>query len=131
MLDEAFGLPPCELVVADRPQLHSRDRGGRLTRRTYGTYRCHLGAPGELPRRCRIRIYHRTAVRRQVLAPRPFLDTLLHEWVHHLDFAGLRLDRSPHTLGFSARLQQLGASLGVAAVLPPPGDPPGAAGDAE
>ena len=53
----------------------------------------------------RIRIYHRTAVRQQVITPKVFLNTLLHEWVHHFDFAGLRLPRSPHTAGFYARLR--------------------------
>ncbi|HUY96114.1 MAG TPA: hypothetical protein VMW47_00540 [Verrucomicrobiae bacterium] len=113
VLNDAFRLPPCRLVVADRPQLHATDEGGRLTRRTYGTYRCRLSRPGDPPGGCVIRIYHLTAIRRQVLRPRPFLDTLLHEWVHHLDFAGLRFDRSPHTSGFYHRLQAVGDALGV------------------
>ncbi len=123
-LCRTFRLPPCGLVIADRPQVHRRDGSGRLVERTYGTYRCRLPGGGALPDRCRIRIYHRTAVREQVLGPRPFLQTLLHEWGHHLDFAGLRLGRSPHTQGFYARVARLGELLGVA-VAPPaaPGGP--------
>ena len=118
-LCRAFRLPPCCLVIADRPQIHRRDEAGRLVERTYGTYRCRFPGGGALPDRCRIRIYHRTAVREQVLGPRAFLQTLLHEWGHHLDFAGLRLDRSPHTQGFYARVARLGELLGVAIGSPP------------
>jgi len=94
--------------------------------RTYGTYRCRLAGGGQPPDRCVVRIYHRTAVRRQVLAAKAFLLTLLHEFVHHLDFCGLRLDRSPHTAGFYARLQQLAAELGAAPPPAPPPEPPAA-----
>jgi hypothetical protein len=79
--------------------------------------------------RARIRIYHRTAVRGQVVAPKVFLNTLLHEWVHHFDFAALRLGRSPHTAGFYARLRALADALAVGMVMPPDPDvraaPPG------
>src|SRR5207245_1346523 len=44
---------------------------------------------------------------------------LLHEWVHHYDFAGLRLDRSPHTSGFFARIRAVAETLGVGFVAPP------------
>ncbi len=126
-LDELAGLPPCALVVADRAQVHQHD-GRRLQSKTYGYYRCRFveGAVTE----ARIRIYHRTAVRQQVISPKVFLNTLLHEWVHHFDFAGLRLARSPHTAGFYARLRALADALDVGFVLPPepddarPGQPP-------
>jgi hypothetical protein len=58
-----------------------------------------------------------------VISPKVFLNTLLHEWVHHFDFAGLRLPRSPHTAGFFARLRELADALGVGMVLPPERDP--------
>jgi hypothetical protein len=118
-LDELAGLPECELVVADRPQVHQHN-GQRLQSKTYGYYRCRFveGAITE----ARIRIYHRTAVRRQVISPKVFLNTLLHEWVHHFDFAGLRLARSPHTAGFYARLRALADALDVGFVLPPEPD---------
>src|SRR6202158_6520685 len=38
VLDEAAGLPPCKLTVADRPQRH-RTREGKLEVKTYGYYR--------------------------------------------------------------------------------------------
>ena len=115
-LDELAALPPCTVVVADRAQVHEHD-GRRLQSKTYGYYRCRFvdGAVTE----ARIRIYHRTAVRQQVISPKVFLNTLLHEWVHHYDFAGLRLPRSPHTAGFYSRLRALADALDVGFVLPP------------
>ena len=115
VLDEAAGLPPCKLTVADRPQRH-RTREGRLALKTYGYYRI---AWESVPRRGSIRIYNLTAIRQQVLAPKVFLETLLHEWVHHYDFTGLELDRSPHTSGFYARIRDLAQTLGVGFVTPP------------
>src|ERR1700730_16519648 len=98
VLDEAAGLPLCKLTVADRPQRH-RTREGKLEVKTYGYYPV---AWESTPRRGSIRIYNLTAIRQQVLAPKVFLETLLHEWVHHYDFTGLQLERSPHTSGFVA-----------------------------
>src|SRR3981081_786607 len=115
VLDAAAGLPPCKLTVADRPQRH-RTRGGRLELKTYGYYRIAWEAT---PQRGTIRIYNLTAIRQQVLAPKVFLETLLHEWVHHYDFAGLQLDRSPHTSGFYNRIRDLAETLGVGYVTPP------------
>ena len=118
-LSAAAGLPECKLVVADRRQVHQHD-GQRLQSKTYGYYRCKFA-----DRRvsdATIRIYHRTAVRQQVISPKVFLNTLLHEWTHHYDFAGLRLARSPHTAGFYARLRALADALQVGFVLPPEAD---------
>src|SRR5256885_15999740 len=115
VLDEAAGLPPCKLTVADRPQRH-RTREGKLEVKTYGYYRI---AWESRPQRGSIRIYNLTAIRQQVLAPKVFLETLLHEWVHHYDFTGLQLDRSPHTSGFFARIRDLAETLGVGFVAPP------------
>ena len=115
-LDELADLPPCTLVVADRAQVHQHD-GRRLQSKTYGYYRCRF-VEGHVTE-ARIRIYHRTAVRQQVITAKVFLNTLLHEWVHHFDFSGLRLPRSPHTAGFYTRLRSLADALDVGFVLPP------------
>jgi hypothetical protein len=119
VLNDSFGLPPVKLVLADRPQTHATDERGRLAQKTYGYYRCRIPRPGATPERCAIRIYHRTAVRQQVLASGAFVNTLLHEWTHHFDFSDLRLGRSPHTAGFFTRLRWLASSVGAARVLPP------------
>lgn len=110
------GVPPCELVVADRAQVHSHD-GRRVQSRTYGYYRWWVDGSGRVSRG-RIRIYHRTAVRQQVITPKVFMNTLLHEWVHHYDITGLGLPRSLHTAGFFARLRHLADMLAVGFVLP-------------
>ena len=115
-LDSLARLPHCDLVVADRAQVHSHN-GQRLQSKTYGYYRCTF-AEGEI-KKARIRIYHRTAVRQHVISPKVFLNTLLHEWVHHYDFGGLRLARSPHTAGFYTRLRVLAEALEVSFVMPP------------
>jgi hypothetical protein len=122
-LDRAAGLPECRLTVADRPQQH-RTRDGRLQLKTYGYYRVTLDRGGAS--RGTIRIYNLTAIRRQVLSSKVFLETLLHEWVHHYDFTGLMLDRSPHTSGFFARIRAVAETLGVGFVTPPKRDLTGA-----
>jgi hypothetical protein len=118
-LDDLAGLPRCQVAVADRPQVHEHD-GRRLQSKTYGYYQC-TAKDGDVSG-ARIRIYHRTAVRQQVISPKVFLNTLLHEWVHHYDFSGLRLARSPHTGGFYTRLRALAEALDVAFILPPEPD---------
>ena len=125
VLDEAAGLPPCKLTVVDRPQRHST-RGGKLEMKTYGYYRI---AWESKPQRGTIRIYNLTAIRQQILSPKVFLETLLHEWVHHYDFTGLQLDRSPHTSGFFARIRDLAETLGVGFVTPPKRETPAARAD--
>jgi hypothetical protein len=120
-LSAEAGLTRVEVAVADKPQAHEHD-GQRLQSKTYGYYRCWF-EDGRVSR-ARIRIYHRTARLQKVITPKVFLNTLLHEWVHHYDFDGLRLARSPHTAGFYARLRALAEALDVAFVLPPEADDP-------
>ncbi|MGH7640846.1 MAG: hypothetical protein ACREOL_08080 [Candidatus Dormibacteria bacterium] len=128
VLNDSFGLPPTQLAIADRAQTHAKDERGRLSQKTYGYYRCRLPRKGATPERCAIRIYHRTAVRQQVLAPGAFANTLLHEWTHHFDFCGLGLSRSPHTHGFFSRLRALADTMGGPGLLPPPPGPAAAEG---
>lgn len=54
-----------------------------------------------------ITVWMRTAQRRQVVAFRSFLRTLLHELCHHLDYEYLRLEESFHTEGFYKRESSL------------------------
>lgn len=55
----------------------------------------------------RIRIWTRTAVRKQVTSFGTFLSTLCHEFCHHLDCQKFGFTRSPHTLGFYERAAML------------------------
>jgi hypothetical protein len=59
-------------------------------------------------------LWMRTAQRHDVVKPKTFLRTLMHELVHHLDYALLRLDESFHTGGFFRR-----ESFLVRLLLPP------------
>lgn len=54
-----------------------------------------------------ITLWMRTAQRRQVVAFRSFLRTLLHELCHHLDYEFLLLEESFHTEGFYKRESSL------------------------
>lgn len=50
-----------------------------------------------------VRVWMRTAQRKNVVAYKSFLRTLLHELCHHLDFALFGLEESFHTEGFFKR----------------------------
>ncbi len=94
-LARALGVPlPTVLVLAARPHAHWGELHGLYT-----------GARGRgTPR---ITLWMRTAQRRQVVAFRTFLRTLLHEFCHHLDYRLFRLADSFHTEGFYKRESSL------------------------
>ena len=80
-----------------------------------------------------IRVWMFTAAQKQIVKPRTFLRTLLHEVVHHLDMTLLDFPSSFHTLGFHARessllraLERSGARVpgGRAKIAPPLEAPP-------
>ena len=54
-----------------------------------------------------IRIWMRTAVRREITSFGTFLSTLCHEFCHHLDFQRFRFPDSWHTRGFYERAAAL------------------------
>jgi hypothetical protein len=54
-----------------------------------------------------IRVWMLTAAHGQIVKPRTFLRTLLHEVCHHVDMTLLDLPSSLHTLGFHARESSL------------------------
>ena len=58
-------------------------------------------------RKQEISVWMYTAKRRQVVAYKTFLRTLLHELCHHLDYTFLKLDESFHTDGFFKRESSL------------------------
>jgi len=88
-------VPPVRVeVLAARP---SRDWG-----ELHGLY-----TPGGRSARPRLTVWMRTAQRRQVVAPRTFFRTLIHELCHHLDYELLKLPDSFHTEGFYRRESSL------------------------
>ena len=63
--------------------------------------------PQEQSKSPRITVWMRTAKRRQIVAFRTFLRTLIHEFCHHLDYTLFRLEDSFHTEGFYKRESSL------------------------
>lgn len=51
-----------------------------------------------------IRVWMRTAVRKQVTSYGTFLSTLCHEFCHHLDLGRFGFRHTPHTRGFYERV---------------------------
>src|SRR3989338_1435837 len=90
------------LEITDTKQWHKR-KGTRLAVKRYGVY---------YPKTKRISIQNRTAVQGKELAPKTFMDTLLHEWMHHYDFQKLKIN-SIHTKGFYERVRFLKEIFGM------------------
>ena len=86
--------PPLQ-VLGVRPH---RVTAGVCTYQLFGDY---------TPSTHRIRVWMRTAIRRQVSSPKALLNTLLHEFCHHLDATRLSCPQSFHTRGFFARIDHL------------------------
>ncbi len=86
--------PPVR-VLAARPL---RVREGGWATELFGDY-----APEALS----IRVWMRTAVRKQVTSFGTFLSTLCHEFCHHLDYHRFGFRDSWHTRGFYARVAML------------------------
>jgi hypothetical protein len=78
-------------VLAARPV---RVREGGWAIELFGDYH---------PKTMLIRVWMRTAVRKQVTSFGTFLSTLCHEFCHHLDSQRLGFPDSPHTRGFYER----------------------------
>jgi hypothetical protein len=78
-------------ALAARP-LRVREGGWQIE--LFGDYSLRDGS---------IRIWTRTAVRKQVTSSGTFLSTLCHEFCHHLDCQKFGFSRSPHTRGFYER----------------------------
>ncbi|MBI3026375.1 MAG: hypothetical protein HYY66_12000 [Candidatus Tectomicrobia bacterium] len=120
-------IPPVRLRVIETPQPHTLRRG-KLAAKLYGVYHFEEQL---------IQIAHFTAIREKVVAAKTFLDTLLHEFMHHLDRKHFRLPGTPHSPGFYSRIEDLKAKLyGPGRLVgsspeeerwaPPPGDLPAA-----
>ena len=75
---------------------------GKLAYKLYGVYHC---------RKETIEIANLTSIRKQIVAGKTFLDTLIHELMHHIDRKFLRIPSTPHSPGFYARIEDLKAKL--------------------
>jgi hypothetical protein len=85
-------------VLAQRPA----DDSGEL----HGLYE-----PDDERTPARITVWMRTAARRDVVAFKTFLRTLIHELCHHLDYELYKLPETFHTEGFYKRESTLVAAL--------------------
>jgi hypothetical protein len=94
--------PPKVRVLGVRPH---RVTDGVCTYQLFGDY---------TPSTEQIRVWMRTAIRAQVTSPKALLNTLLHEFCHHLDCTRLACPQSFHTRGFFTRVDHLyHAALGT------------------
>jgi len=96
-LSDAARIDIVKLKISSARQYHKKFQN-KIVSKQYGYYK---------PDTNYIYISNRTAARGQILAPKTFLDTLLHEWLHHYDYKKLGLSRSIHSAGFYKRLNHL------------------------
>jgi len=94
-----YGVPPIRIkVLARRPS----DDYGEL----HGLYE-----PEEGRTPARITVWMRTAAKKQVVAFKTFLRTVVHEVGHHLDYDLFELEETFHTEGFYKRESSLANAL--------------------
>lgn len=101
-LSDAAKIDVVNLKISSAKQYHKK-YNGRMIYKQLGYYR---------PKSHYIYITNRTAIQGKILAPKTFLTTLLHEWMHHYDFKKLKLN-SIHTKGFYDRLKDLKEKLEI------------------
>lgn len=101
----ALKIPVIDVKVLECSQPHSTNERGSLRCKKLGDY-SHVGSMG-----LGIRIWNLTAVKRQRVSNKTFLNTLLHELCHHIDCALLGITSSPHTAGFYKRISHLDALM--------------------
>ncbi|HXU63892.1 MAG TPA: hypothetical protein VN962_19475 [Polyangia bacterium] len=95
-LSQFHGIPaPGLRVLGVRPH---KVISGVCTYQLFGDY---------TPATQRIRVWMRTAIREKVSSPKALLNTLLHEFCHHLDCTRLGCPQSYHTRGFFTRIDHL------------------------
>ena len=99
-------------VLAVRPS----DYEGEL----HGLYEPNEDEPPPL-----ISVWMKTAQRKQVVAFRSFVRTVVHEFLHHLDYELFELPETFHTEGFYKRESSLSNAIFLAAGYPPPEPKPG------
>ncbi len=92
---EFYRVPKCGIrILAARP-IRVRER---WETETFGDYN---------PATMLIRIWMKTARKKQITSFGTFLSTLCHEYCHHLDFTSFKFPDSWHTRGFYARAAAL------------------------
>ena len=99
LLCAAARVPAARFSLVDRAP--GEFRGDKLVVKLHGV----CGPDGT------ITMAYRTAVRRKVFAFKTYLNTLVHEFMHHYDHQRLKLGASFHTRGFYQRVRDLVTQL--------------------
>jgi hypothetical protein len=92
-----YGVRAPLVRVFPGPRPHSTFEG-RLAAQLFGDY--HTG-------RATIRLWIRTAMKKEWTSPKSILATLCHEFMHHLDVSHLGFPNTFHTIGFFERTHRL------------------------
>src|SRR5437773_11817820 len=90
-----YNVPDCSIRVLSVRPLRVREH---TATELFGDYD---------PETMLIRLWMRTAVRKEITSYGTFLSTLCHEFCHHLDFQRLKFPDSWHTWGFYGRAAAL------------------------
>lgn len=96
-----YKLPRCRVVIRDCAQPSFRNGRGKTLGR-YTTW----GIGKRL-----IEIWNLTAKQKKVVSIKVFMDTLLHEFMHHYDREYLKLGGTIHCSGFYKRISDLNGKL--------------------
>lgn len=99
-LCKKFNVMSVPIQVKNTYQPHRTNGNGKMTNKTLGRY-WHCGS-----RPIKIEIWNKTAIKQQVISNKVFIDTLLHEFIHHYDTVVLGLD-TIHSAGFYKRISDL------------------------
>jgi len=105
-LSQEFNVADVAVVYGGK-EPHSVNQKGTLRSKTLGVYHYQNALNSDSV----IRLYKYTAKKNKVRSSKGVLDTLLHEFAHHLDHVKLNLTRSLHTSGFYNRIGWLKNTL--------------------
>lgn len=97
-LCEKYKISRCRLIVRNQAQPTFKGGNGKKL----GCY--HTGIH-------LIEIWNLTAKQKKVVSIKVFLDTLLHEFMHHYDVEYLKLGATIHSAGFYKRISDLNMKL--------------------
>lgn len=93
-----FKINSVQVIVRNSIQPHSVRETGKLRSKTLGSYNNGFRV---------ITMYNLTAKKRKPVAIKTFVNTLLHEFMHHYDYEKLGFYTSLHTAGFYKRITDL------------------------
>ncbi len=96
-LNKIYNLPPSPVYTRGKRTIFRRSQ-------IHGLHKTWINQGRE---KTSISVFSRTAKRCQFVKPKTFLNTLLHEWIHHYDKFFLKIEHLFHTSGFYNRLNTI------------------------